>query len=218
MNEVSNQNRDAATQQYLCDLHKENTLFLNKAMLAVPALMLPLLFPLYEKTPTNSGKIFLLGAIASLGISVLLVLYSFFTSEEAIESIEKANIKNLEKTGKGRKYYLHAVRLNDRVKNQNKWVFGFIVAGFVCSLAAVAVPFILTYTPTKGDIMTDKQKQAHGQDGLTISCTATRPGNTEVKNGLSISATAFANVAAGQQTQTTPAPAAPANNTTEAKK
>ena len=136
----------------LRELHKENSLFLNKAMLAIPAVSAPILLGFLSQGCGLLVSILIIIGAVSFTVSVLVLLYSCFLSEEAINQLTDGNENSSEK-------------LNNKIKLYNKIAFWCIVSGFILAFASIT---LFQVNKEKTAMVSSKSNSGVAMDGLPI--------------------------------------------------
>ena len=80
---------NAVEQSYILDLHKENTIMLNKALFWCPVVHIFIFITQLSKYDSKIATFFMLLSICCAILSILFFLYSFVVSERAIDSLEE---------------------------------------------------------------------------------------------------------------------------------
>ncbi len=123
---------------FLKELHKENSIFMNKAIFGIPAIGAPLVIHAIFNLPDCFviTKVWLFLTLVLFLISVGILLLSFFLSEKAIEELEKA--KQSDKKNEH-------LKKSEKAQNQVKWInisaAVCIVFGFITIIIAI-IPII----------------------------------------------------------------------------
>ena len=91
---------------HLYDVHKENSVFLNKALLSIPSALIAVLLTSFNDFQNGCSKIFVVLACIIFFIAIVIMIYSFFqassllnrqlseeaTHEEVVDSLDSGNI------------------------------------------------------------------------------------------------------------------------------
>ena len=181
----------------LRELHKENSLFLNKAMLAIPAVSAPILLRFLSQGCGLWVSILIIGGAACFTLSVLMLLYSCFLSEEAIDHLTSGNQDS-------------SMKLNNKLKLYNKLSFWCIVSGFI--LAFVSIIFF-QINKEKTAMANSKSNSMVGVPGVAMDGMSI-PMSLYSKKELPIPQN---NPNANNET-VSPRPSKPAENSTNSKK
>ena len=86
MKQEEKEREEREERKILLELRKENSAFLNKAMLAIPAIVGVALLPMMPLLKDGHGKNGIFVGLIFFIFSVLALLFSYFTSEEAIDA------------------------------------------------------------------------------------------------------------------------------------
>lgn len=151
---------DDESKKFLNGLYKENSLFLNKAMLAIPAAAVPVFLSFLNKMDHCIFSAIIILSSMCFTIAVLFLLHSFFISEKAIDTFDEDKEESK--------------RLNDKTKRRNKLAFNFIVLGFIMGFIAILgnIFFVqISYKP---------QEKAHiASDNIIINSKTALPNQQE---------------------------------------
>ncbi len=122
---------------FLKELHKENSIFMNRALFGVPAIGVPLIVHTIIGMACYSilTKVCFFLALIFFLISVGILLWSFFISEKAIEELDNANNPNLKEEKK--KHLNLSEKALKSVKHINTFAFILVVAGFIAIIIAI---------------------------------------------------------------------------------
>jgi hypothetical protein len=161
-------------QQTLWELHKENSLFLNKLLVGIPATSIPLLFTAINDAKDRLSHWILLVTLIIVGFTLFLLIHSFFVSEKAIEAVDQNKYKK-------------ANILNKRTKRYN-----FVSMIMLCvSFCLIVILFVMQGYRKEIDNMTAKDgKRTFNTDGLSLPPSfvknPTPPSKVNVTNGITI--------------------------------
>jgi ABC-type Fe3+ transport system permease subunit len=139
-------------QQTLWELHKENSFFLNKLLVGIPATSIPLLFTAINDAKDRLSHWILLVTLIIVGFTLFLLIHSFFVSEKAIEAVDQNKYKK-------------ANILNKRTKRYN-----FVSMIMLCvSFCLIVILFVMQGYRKEIDNMTAKDgKRTFNTDGLSL--------------------------------------------------
>ena len=114
--------------QFLKELHKTNSCFLNNALFGIPAVGIPLV--IYILIGFSNGciliKLCLWLTFVSFSISTSILLWSFFVAEKTIEYLEQKRKED-------------SLKKNHLVKRLNRWTFYCVLLGFLFIVIAAAL-------------------------------------------------------------------------------
>ena len=115
--------------EHIYSLHKENSIFLNKALLSIPAILIAVLLNFFGNFQNSCSKIFLFLACIIFLISTMLMIFSFFKAISMLDGLlEKKNTQKM---------------AANSARNINFIVSVFIFFGLLFSVIAIYLEYIL---------------------------------------------------------------------------
>lgn len=166
---------DDNEKKYLLELHKENSIFFNKLLQAIPFAFIGILLCSYGDEDNKIDAFFIKGSLIFFVSSVVMLSLSFIVSDKAIDCIASSE-EQVQAKG-----WFH----NDL----SKWLNNIVLILNILGLLFLTISFV------KGSPIMEKTYAVPtmAQDGLTVSSMIKQETSTQTVNPKSVNSTTQGN-------------------------